>query len=176
MAITVTLTWNDEKRVQVPFLGPGEHRFSFGFRVPDEEGRRGAQQVVDRAMAAGPAVLTAAEPYLVQFCEETKALYANDGPIDVHLARPSDVWSHVSIGEKLRVKRRNAGDAEDGWYLSIECNCDWEVEHGLQLVFRDGIALSKVSMYDGRLTNSDGHGGSSHAGVVYVSIAAPNGR
>ena len=34
-------------------------------------------------------------------------------------------------------------------------DCDWEPEHGLQLVFRKGQSLSRVSDDDGHLTYSD---------------------
>lgn len=40
-------------------------------------------------------------------------------------------------------------------YVSFECNCDWEIEHGLQLVLQRGQRWVKVSNYDGHLT--DGH-------------------
>jgi hypothetical protein len=44
-------------------------------------------------------------------------------------------------------------EREDGRvYLSVECECSWEIEHGLQLVFRDGRAISRIGPYDGHLT------------------------
>ena len=39
--------------------------------------------------------------------------------------------------------------------ISISAECDWEVEHGLQMVFRGGGRLSRVSDQDGHLTHSD---------------------
>ncbi|MFC7668884.1 DUF6985 domain-containing protein [Hymenobacter humi] len=36
----------------------------------------------------------------------------------------------------------------------MESECEWEVEHGLQLVFRQGRMLTRVSQYDGHLTES----------------------
>jgi len=41
-------------------------------------------------------------------------------------------------------------------YFSIEGNCDWEEEHGLQLVFRDGTEVTKVGQYDGHLKTETG--------------------
>jgi hypothetical protein len=35
------------------------------------------------------------------------------------------------------------------------CGCDWEEEHGLQIVLRNGVRVNKVDGYDGHLTNSD---------------------
>jgi hypothetical protein len=36
-------------------------------------------------------------------------------------------------------------------YVTLACNCDWEEEHGLQLVYRDGAMLTRVSEQDGHL-------------------------
>lgn len=37
------------------------------------------------------------------------------------------------------------------------CNCDWEYEHGLQFVFRQGRVLTRVSAEDGHLTEADAY-------------------
>ena len=65
---------------------------------------------------------------------------------------------------------RDDGDSEDGIYFSLECNCDWEPEHGLQLILRDGTRITKVGGYDGHLTNADAFGDPAKVGVVYVSM------
>ncbi|WP_420847686.1 DUF6985 domain-containing protein [Natronosporangium hydrolyticum] len=52
-------------------------------------------------------------------------------------------------------------------YVSIECECAWEPEHGLQIVFRDGAAVTKVGPYDGHLTNSAAYADDTLDGVVY---------
>lgn len=31
----------------------------------------------------------------------------------------------------------------------ISCECEWENEHGLQLIFKDGKSLTRVSSVDG---------------------------
>jgi hypothetical protein len=63
------------------------------------------------------------------------------------------------------VSRRAYGDK--GVYVSIECNCDWEPEHGLQIVLKNGSEVTKVGPYDGHLTNSDAYADSTLEGVVY---------
>ena len=37
-------------------------------------------------------------------------------------------------------------------YVTLACECAWEEEHGLQLVYRDGMTLTRVSEQDGHLT------------------------
>ena len=51
-------------------------------------------------------------------------------------AAPERIWEHVQLGSELHVSRRTSGD--QAIYISLECNCDWEPEHGLQLVFKEG--------------------------------------
>jgi hypothetical protein len=154
----------DEKTVA--FLGGHRCRFVFESYADDprpDEIRRAVQNALD----ATPALLGAAEPYVVRYCEEMLERYDEGQRPDVTLAKPSDVWSHVQFGSVFFVSRRADGDAEDGVYLSLECNCDWEIEHGLQLVLRDGRNVSKVGPFDGHLTNEDAFADRSLIGLVY---------
>jgi hypothetical protein len=66
------------------------------------------------------------------------------------IAGQESVWDFVSFGAEFHVDRGSDGDGQV--YVSIECECVWEPEHGLQLVFRAGRAVS-VGPFDGHLTN-----------------------
>ena len=60
---------------------------------------------------------------------------------------PSEIWAHVRP-TAIYVER----ESSDGKiYVSVAANCAWEREHGLQLVYRDGHLLSRVSEQDGHL-------------------------
>ncbi|HEY7328274.1 MAG TPA: hypothetical protein VH592_11565 [Gemmataceae bacterium] len=63
------------------------------------------------------------------------------------------------------VSRRAYGDK--GIYISVECGCEWEQEHGLQLVLRNGLKVNKLGGYDGHLTNSDAFDDESLEHVIY---------
>ncbi|RDH43718.1 hypothetical protein B9G39_09845 [Zooshikella ganghwensis] len=52
-------------------------------------------------------------------------------------------------------------------YISLSCECDWEEEHGLLLVFKEGRYINKLGGYDGHLTNSDAYGDKNLEKVVY---------
>ena len=86
------------------------------------------------------------------------------GPI-VAIAEPKDVWGHVSLGSEISVSRMGNGD--DTIYLSLESNCDWEEEHGLQIVFKEGKTVCKVGPFDGCLTNAEAYSDQSLVDVVY---------
>ncbi len=68
--------------------------------------------------------------------------------------------------------RRGTGDK--GVYVSLECGCDWEQEHGLQIVFKNGLKVNKVGPFNDWLTNSDAYGDDSLEDVVYRSISDLN--
>ncbi|HUT61545.1 MAG TPA: hypothetical protein VNA25_27205 [Phycisphaerae bacterium] len=78
------------------------------------------------------------------------------GPEDVscHIASAEDVWKHVRPTE-IFVARRHRRDRKV--YVQITAECDWEREHGLQIVYREGKTLSRVSDQDGHLTHTDAY-------------------
>jgi len=66
------------------------------------------------------------------------------------ISSEKDVWSYVSPDE-IFVKRDHYGDKSI--YVRITAECEWEPEHGLQIVYRHGSELSRVSSQDGHLTD-----------------------
>jgi hypothetical protein len=74
--------------------------------------------------------------------------------VDVEIEGPSEVWGHVRP-TGIYVDRRNRRDKDV--YVQVACDCDWEVEHGLQLVFRRDSKLIRVSEQDGHLTHADAY-------------------
>ncbi len=67
---------------------------------------------------------------------------------------PNEIWNFVHPS-KIYVSRRHRRDKDI--YIHITCRCDWEEEHGLQLVFRQGKKITRVSDIDGHLTESDAY-------------------
>ncbi|WP_430784111.1 DUF6985 domain-containing protein [Actinoplanes sp. G11-F43] len=64
---------------------------------------------------------------------------------------PDSILDHVRLGREMFVERE-----KDHVYVSVESGCDWEIEHGLVVVFRDGATVTRVGPYDGHLINVDG--------------------
>jgi len=60
----------------------------------------------------------------------------------------NDVWQFVYPTE-IYVTRRP--DKDKDIYIQITCECDWEDEHGLQLVYKQGKKLTRISEQDGHL-------------------------
>lgn len=128
------------------------------------------QRALQNLLELDSSALTAVTPYVAQYCNEVAYLCGDNKMLQVSIERPSDVWNYVQFGSELHVSRRANGDDEDGIYFSLECNCDWEPEHGLVLVLRDGRAFTKVGPYDGHLTNSDAYGDPKLKNVIFKSF------
>lgn len=117
-------------------------------------------------LAQGAGALKIAEPHIFQYYQDCK----NDCPEDLEdlvIPTASEVWNHVRLGGEPNILRRPYGDK--GVYVLLECGCDWEPEHGLELVFKNGESLCKVGPFDGHLTNSDAYGDESLENVIYHS-------
>jgi hypothetical protein len=83
----------------------------------------------------------------VGFDEADKAMW--------DIKEENEIWQFVHPSE-IYVTRRPY--KEHDMYVQVACGCDWEQEHSLQLVFRQGIKLTRVSDQDGHLTEADAYG------------------
>jgi len=68
------------------------------------------------------------------------------------LKEPNDIWQFVTP-TGVCVDRRE--DYDRDVYVTVACDCTWEPEHGLQLVYRRGGQLVRVSGQDGHLTDAN---------------------
>lgn len=66
----------------------------------------------------------------------------------------NEIWNFVQP-TAIYVTRRPY--KEQDIYVQIACECDWEREHGLQLVFRQGKKLTRISDQDGHVTEADAY-------------------
>jgi hypothetical protein len=121
---------------------------------------------IHNLLRCDPSTLLNASDDLFCYYTDIKSMVDDD---DVpNISRPDDAWACVRLGRDVYVERRSHGDKRV--YATIECGCDWEEEHGLQLVLRDGLSVCKLGPYDGHLTNADAYGDPSLESVVYRSI------
>lgn len=179
----------EEWRVEIPGLGPVVRTDEFGLQytapvpVPvlggkpcqivldGYEGDEARQEFVDAArnfLAADPAVLRDAAADLHRYYQDVIADWDPGDAKALRITGPGDVWAAVQFGRQAIVSRRSSGDRKV--YVSVECECDWEPEHGLQIVFREGRRITKLGPYDGHLTNSDALADPSLENVVYRSV------
>jgi hypothetical protein len=91
--------------------------------------------------------------YVFANYRETADLVSEED-LGCHIKSEDAVWQHVRPSE-IYVSRRHRRDC--AIYISIAANCDWEPEHGLQIVYRRGSELVRVSDQDGHLTHADAY-------------------
>jgi hypothetical protein len=105
-------------------------------------------------LALGPAEREAAAEHVykhyLRFADAVE-----DGEPGSTVNSAATVWKHVHP-LAVRVLRRGRRDRKV--YVQIEAECDWDVEHGLQVVYREGRQLCRVSSQDGHLTHADAYG------------------
>jgi hypothetical protein len=66
----------------------------------------------------------------------------------------NEIWNFVYPSD-IFVSRRHRRDKDI--YITLACECEWNKEHGLQFVFRQGKKLTRISNQDGHLTEADAY-------------------
>lgn len=97
-------------------------------------------------------VLEEAEQHIYEYYKDMNENWQPGDEEYLVISAAEDVWSHIQLGDNPTFIRNKGADNEI--YISLECNCDWEVEHGLQIVFKNGLEVNKIGPFDGHLTNS----------------------
>jgi hypothetical protein len=133
---------------------------------PEDEHQEQVNEAIARFLTTRDEALRTAAEHVHAYYLDTARIFREQGwPFDAPtIESPESVWEHVRFGDEFYVRREAAGGPV---YISIECNCAWESEHGLQIVFRDGTSVSKVGPYDGHLSNASAYGGAD-PGRVYA--------
>jgi hypothetical protein len=126
-------------------------------------------EAISNLLSATPSVLKEAEGFIYQYYQDVAGYYPEDDKEFPRIASAGEIWAHIQLGNEPMVSRRGYGNL--GVYVSLECNCDWEREHGLQIVLKEGKKVCKVGPYDGHLTNSDAFADERLEHVVYRRLA-----
>ncbi|GAA2864001.1 hypothetical protein Acy02nite_72130 [Actinoplanes cyaneus] len=108
-------------------------------------------------------VLLAAAPHIFAYYRDVTEDAGDDWRVEID--SPADVFDHLRFVELVTIERDQLDDRHV--YVSVEGDCDWNDEDGLQLVFRDGLAVTKAGPFDGHLTNAGAYADESLRGVVY---------
>ncbi|MCL2309574.1 MAG: hypothetical protein FWC42_04765 [Proteobacteria bacterium] len=157
--------WYYSEPVAVPMLGGAQCRIVLEGYYRDER-KEDFHTAITNFLTGSPAVLREADEPLFRYYKDFEEYWLEDGNPPIKSAE--ELWRHVQFGDEPMVTRRHRGDK--GVYVTIECGCDWEEEHGLQLVLKNGLKVNKLGGYDSHLTNSDASGDKSLENVIYRSF------
>ena len=150
MVADVESGWYVSEPVPVPVLNGSPCRFVVD-GYDDDPAPADFHTAIRTFLALDRSTLTAAAPAIYEYYRDTMKHVVAAGYDDLYVAieGPEQVLAHVSLGTEPTVVRDTDGD--EHVYVSLECECDWEPEHGLRIAFRDGATVTKVGPYDGAL-------------------------
>lgn len=120
-------------------------------------------QVLSRLSANCESIFKAAEIDIHEYYADIKTFYGREENFP-QISSLSDIWNNISIGSDGMISLR---PGDDCLYISLECECSWEQEHGLQIIIKDGVRIVKVGQFDGHLTNADAYNNPKFESVVY---------
>ena len=141
--------WLVSAPISVPFFDG--QRLTFTLDGLEESDTSDVIVAIRAFLALGAETRTAATPYIFANYRRIAELVSADD-LGCEIASPQEVWAHIQPSE-IFVSRRHRRD--QAIYVQITAECDWEPEHGLQIVFRRGHELVRVSEQDGHLTHAD---------------------
>lgn len=143
--------WLVSSPIAIPFFDGTALAFTLdGFESQDENAIRDA---VRSFLALTSSDRLAASDYVFQFYQWYASMLSEED-LGCSPQRPEDIWQHVHPSA-ITLARRGRRDTHV--YVRIEAECDWDPEHGLQIVYRCGQSISRVSSQDGHLTHSDAY-------------------
>jgi hypothetical protein len=150
--------------ITVRVLGGKKCRFTVE-EYDDDPDKEAFHVAIANFLGLNESALKDAAPHVFQYYKDLEDDWKSYDDDFKPIKSPDGVWAHVRFGSELTVSRRGYGDK--GIYISIECGCDWEEEHGMQIVFKNGLKVNKVGPFDGHLTNADAFADESLENVVY---------
>jgi hypothetical protein len=155
--------WWISEPVAIPCLGGREVDVTLEGAMVDGALDPAFGSAIEAFLQLTRAQLDDAAPRVYRNYEQSIGTFVNPEH-EVAIASAADVWNHVAF-HSVMVRR----ERDDAVYVSLGANVDWEPEHGLQLVFRHGHELSRVSAID---NHNDG-GRRLKAGSLWRATAAP---
>lgn len=160
--------WLRSQPVVVGVLGGAEFEFILeGYE--NDEAKDDFHQAIRNFLTLDSAALTQEQGALFDYYQDCIAHLA-PGEDPLELIDAASIWQHVRFGYEILVTRRPHGDKQV--YISLGGGCDWECEHGLQLVFKQGRLINKLGPYDGHLSNADAYDDDKLEHVVYRRFRA----
>jgi hypothetical protein len=106
--------------------------------------------VMDAFLKLGPSDRIAAGVPVLAYCKDVLEAIGADWPEALAMAAlsdPAEIWRQVFV-RQIEIKK-DTRHGEPSMYVLVYCACDWEEEHGLQLVYRNGNTLMRVGQQDG---------------------------
>ncbi len=158
--------WLRSKPTKVNVLGNIECEFILE-DYENDENKGDFHDAIFKFLSLKRSSLEEAQDHIYKYYKDILRYLTPDGDWYVEIDDPAQVWEHIQLSRTPLVSRRPYGDG--AVYISLDCSCDWEQEHGLQIVFKEGAFVNKIGPYYGHLTNADAYADDSFEDIVYKS-------
>jgi len=150
-------TWWIGKKVKIPFFEDEKLTITFIDYTPEED--KSFVEEADKALMnflelTEKDKFTISELVYKNYTDFLEMVGEDADEFRLEINENNEIWDFVYPSE-IYVSRRDRRDKDI--YVQIACECDWEEEHGLQLMFRQGRKLTRVSDQDGHLTEADAY-------------------
>lgn len=137
--------WLMSEKVQIPCFDNEELVFTFfTYDIEDKNFINEVDLVIQRFLKIGK---TERVKFFTPIFENYKENYNLQRELENNpkVENENEVWDLIYPHQIIVC----SGDNEDeNIYLIFICECEWEEEHGLQLVFKNGETLTRVSAID----------------------------
>lgn len=150
--------WWESGFIQIPILDNKELKITFMDFVPedDEEFIVEADKALEKFLSKKQEEKWELSELVHKNCMEFLEAVGYDEMDKLlwDIKNKNEIWKYVYPHE-IYVTRRHRRDEDI--YINVTCECEWEQEHGLQLVFRKGKQLTRISSQDGHITEADAY-------------------
>ena len=143
--------WLRSEPLKIPFFD--DLKLSIVLESPEEADVKDIEGAISSFLRLGPDDRLAISKYVYANYQKMTGL-VDEEDIGCRIISEDEVWEHVHPSEVFISRRARRDKAI---YVSITAECDWEPEHGLQIVYRKGSELVRVSDQDSHLTHADAY-------------------
>jgi len=154
----------DEDFVSRPIYVPAlKRKCRFRFSYIDAARADEISEVLGNFLGLSPDFMSSeVAPYVLEYRNDF--IDVTDAEVD---EIQNNVWEQVSFPEYINVG--TVSDENSPYYVDLNCECDWEIEHGLQICFTNGNLLTRIGGCSGHANNSRAYGREDFDNKIYVS-------
>lgn len=130
----------ESQPIEIPYFNNRKLKINF-LEAKHEPYLKEADEVLEKFLKLDSVQRTDDSRMVHQYYSETlKHGYCEN----LNLSSISEIWNFITPNEIMI-----DWEAEGKFYLLVSCECSWEEEHGLQLVFKNGEQLTRAGGHDG---------------------------
>jgi len=155
--------WLESEEIAIPFLG--NQRLTIIFQdIEEDKNPEEFEKAIGNFLQLSEENRKETNRYIFSYYKDITEMLDDDA-FEFTIEDENNVWDYVQPTQ-VYVGRRSYGDK--AVYVSIAAECDWEPEHGLQIVHKEGKELKRVSGHDSHLSNSDAYDRPEFENVIFV--------